>query len=215
MKVDWERFWEKVDVRGPDECWPWTATKNNDGYGRFRLDGRLVQAHRLACEFARGEAGVETCHTCSNPSCCNPNHLYAGTHSSNMFDRGCKGHSRKLTAEQVWAIRAACTAGDKHKDVAAKFGVHVGTISGIVRGITRKEILGLKTTPSRGIKPISLELYREIKCLHLARYNSAQEFLAARRLGESYASIGRRLGFHPEVVRLVCDGRRWKHLTGL
>src|SRR6266567_7092181 len=85
-----ERYWEKVDVRGPDECWPWTASRHPYGYGWFRLDQKtMVQAHRYGLTLALGrpiKPGYESCHTCNNPPCCNPKHLYEGTHQDNAQD---------------------------------------------------------------------------------------------------------------------------------
>lgn len=73
------RFWEKVDQRGPDECWLWTAGRSN-GRGVFQLGrGRPVAAHRMALALGRGGEGVLALGPvkarCGNPLCCNPKHL--------------------------------------------------------------------------------------------------------------------------------------------
>lgn len=84
-----DRFMSKVDVRGNDECWPWTASKNHLGYGKFKHRGTVVNASRIALSVKTGAPlyGLVACHTCDNPTCCNPAHLYAGTQSDNMRDR--------------------------------------------------------------------------------------------------------------------------------
>src|SRR5690606_32428514 len=71
------RFWGKVDVRGPSECWPWKASTWPSGYGQFRMDGRPTGAHRVAYAVTRGDipAGLHVLHRCDNPPCVNPNHL--------------------------------------------------------------------------------------------------------------------------------------------
>lgn len=51
--ADIERFWEKVDVRAPDECWEWQAGKQK-GYGAFGLNGKMVRAHRVAYRIEHG-----------------------------------------------------------------------------------------------------------------------------------------------------------------
>jgi hypothetical protein len=78
-----ERFWEKVDQRGPDECWPWMAHIQTRGYGQFytgTVDGKEVRvpAHRMAWELHMGvpvPKGLVIDHICKNTACCNPHHL--------------------------------------------------------------------------------------------------------------------------------------------
>src|SRR5262245_2521405 len=88
---DIARFWPKVDVRGPDECWPWIAGKGA-GYGSFWLDGRNVTAHRVAFFLANGKwPDPFGCHSCDNHPCCNPAHIFEGTQWDNDMDRVAKG----------------------------------------------------------------------------------------------------------------------------
>lgn len=79
-----ERFWEKVNKT--DECWLWTAGTCKDGYGRFRLDGRVQQAHRVAYELLVGPIpeGLELDHVCRVTACVRPDHLEPVTHQENM-----------------------------------------------------------------------------------------------------------------------------------
>jgi hypothetical protein len=72
------RFWAKVDRRGPDECWPWTAGLNGGGYGNFKIaTGLYGYAHRIAYELKVGPipAGLTLDHLCRNRACANPDHL--------------------------------------------------------------------------------------------------------------------------------------------
>lgn len=93
-----DRFWSKVDKRGPDECWPWTGARSVTGYGMLSVPGLQapVQAHRVACGLATGSVqdGRYVCHSCDNPGCCNPAHLWIGTHRENMHDMHAKGRNR-------------------------------------------------------------------------------------------------------------------------
>ena len=78
-----ELFWQKVDKSG--ECWEWTATKNQEGYGRVKFDGWLQSAHRVAWKLAGRELvkGLVLDHLCHNPSCVRVTHLQQVTYSEN------------------------------------------------------------------------------------------------------------------------------------
>ena len=114
------RFWEKVDKRGPDDCWEWAGGTKGVEYGRIVVAGRTERAHRLSYELHIGPIppGLYVCHRCDNPPCCNPAHLFSGTQSDNindMFRKGREGRRRyskgmkhgraKLTDDQVIEIR--------------------------------------------------------------------------------------------------------------
>lgn len=142
-----ERFWSKVKVGAPDECWPWTpGPAMKSGHGRFRPGGRDVpkmMAHRYAYESKVGfiPSELDVLHSCDNPLCCNPDHLRIGSHAENMRDMKERGRSvrtrgnAKLTADQAAAIRS----NPSHKsqaELAREFGVSKATVSGIMAGHT-------------------------------------------------------------------------------
>ena len=130
-----DRFWPKVDRRGPDECWPWLAgvRRKDEGYGAFYVNGRHKPASRVAYELTFGEVakGLVICHRCDNPGCCNPAHLFVGTNQDNDADRVAKGRqargsrnaASKLTERQVWAIRKLRAIGVKPGRLAWMFGI--------------------------------------------------------------------------------------------
>ena len=84
------RFFVKISTVPTEKgCLEWTAVKIQKGYGLFRLGGRKHLAHRLAYFLATGtDPGNHlVCHSCDNPSCCAPSHLWLGTYSDNALDR--------------------------------------------------------------------------------------------------------------------------------
>lgn len=85
-----DRFWSKVAGIGSDGCWNWTAGTGAGGYGIYKVrPGKTAQAHRLALIEATGgdHPGLQACHACDNPPCCNPAHLSWGTHQDNQDDK--------------------------------------------------------------------------------------------------------------------------------
>ena len=93
------RFWEKVDVGGLDDCWLWKKSVRNDGYGQFCVggrSGRTIAAHRVAYEIENSHVpdGKWVLHKCDNPSCINPKHLFIGTHKDNYDDMRKKGRGK-------------------------------------------------------------------------------------------------------------------------
>lgn len=85
------RFWEKVDKRGPDECWPWRASRYRTGYGRFGVgpaSSRVqTSAHRVAFDLANGPIpeGLVVDHICAVRECVNPRHLQVLTNAANIL----------------------------------------------------------------------------------------------------------------------------------
>lgn len=89
-------LWEWVRRGGENECWLWVGSTRKDGHGQFRLRFRMYGAHRAAWMLTRGAipAGLCVLHTCGEPRCCNPEHLYLGTRVESARLRG----ARKVSA---------------------------------------------------------------------------------------------------------------------
>src|SRR3990167_2290908 len=90
-----KRFWSFVEILSDDECWLWLGGKTGSGYGRFWMNGKNRCSNRVALEIKIGRIpdGLFACHTCDNPSCCNPKHLFCGTPKQNMDDMIRKGRA--------------------------------------------------------------------------------------------------------------------------
>lgn len=135
------RFVEKLK-EGENGCLEWTGKLNADGYGDISIGGRenqtKVRAHRWALGFAMGgvvlPSEIFACHSCDNPACVCPTHLFPGTNQDNMDDMVSKGRSsllvtnRKLTDDQVLEIRQSNEFGTV---LSKRYGVSEGTVSEI------------------------------------------------------------------------------------
>lgn len=155
-----ERYWAKVDVLGPDDCWLWMGANTGSKAGRHGLlwDGtyrpsgrpRFVKAHRLAWTLAYGDPGdLQVLHRCDNPPCQNPRHLVLGSNADNIRDKVERGRCapgddrlgrfrRRLTDEQVAEIRAdgAPRYGDQTR-LGRQYGVSAEQIRRILNGTRR------------------------------------------------------------------------------
>ena len=141
MKEQIDRFSEKVDKRGHEECWEWTGAKGPEGYGRLGVDDVTMPAHRLSWQFFFGDIpkGLQVLHKCDNPSCVNPYHLFLGTQSDNIRDayRKGRGSSQKLSIEKVDQIRVLyLTTTLSQYALAEMFDVDQSNISLICSGKT-------------------------------------------------------------------------------
>lgn len=124
-------------------CWLWDGSISRKGYGHLSRRGRRLLAHRLAYEAFVGpiEGGMHVCHRCDVPACCNPDHLFLGTHADNMADkcakqrqtRGTTQPRAKLTDDGVVKMRAMSAGGMSQRALAAAFGVSQRVVGRIVR----------------------------------------------------------------------------------
>lgn len=151
---DITRFYHKIDVKPPDECWKWMAAHSSDGRGKFTMKrsgkNRCLNAPRVAYFIHSGHDPFpyHVLHKCNNAWCCNPFHLYLGNDADNRSDsaeakthyHGTRHHRAKLTEVDVASIKTELMAGERGYALADRFGVCERTISGIRRGQTWKQV---------------------------------------------------------------------------
>lgn len=134
-----DRFWSNVtcDVG----CWKWNGRSTIEGYGLLKHLGKAILAHRMSYSIHYGSIpdGMCVCHSCDNPSCVNPAHLFVGTIGDNNFDRKVKGRylgewngRAKLTPEQVIEIRSR-PRSESIRSLAKCYGIHEKTLRQILR----------------------------------------------------------------------------------
>lgn len=149
---DVKRFWAHVAKAPDNECWCWQSAVNGDSYGLISINGRAVLTHRLAWIIANGEIpyGLQVLHHCDNPPCCNPSHLWTGTHEDNHRDKIEKGrhahganhalnvshgenhYMAVLTVEKVTDIKARWRKGERAADIAKAHAVSLSCVKGVV-----------------------------------------------------------------------------------
>lgn len=144
-----ERFWSKVSIKSPNECWNYRGYKDRDGYGNFWTRDTYIKAHRFAYELhykCKIPAEKLILHNCDNPSCCNPYHLRIGTQSDNLRDRSIRNkvyskkcmNNAKLTEENVKrAIKLYNTSSYSYAKLGRIFEVSGEVMSRAIRGITK------------------------------------------------------------------------------
>lgn len=125
------RFWSKVKLAKGDACWEWQAFCYPSGHGQFHLNGKDMSAARALWIFEHGELQKDqyVCHTCDNPRCVRPDHLYLGNHQTNMTDvivRKRRSGERHPFAKLNWVTARKIRSELGHrsvKEIAAAYGV--------------------------------------------------------------------------------------------
>lgn len=140
-----QRFLRFV-VKKETGCWEWAGGKDSDGYGSFRgeVGGVLYRrAHRFSIAHYKGihpKDGENVCHTCDNPSCCNPDHLFVGTVADNQKDKWRKNRGKVHYGNSHWStslsdddVRAIRGSNEKQAVLAQKYSISQATVSDIRR----------------------------------------------------------------------------------
>ena len=142
-----EQFWAKTDKSGgPTACWKWHGTHNQAGYGVCCWEGKREIAHRFAYRLTKGpiEKGLWVLHTCDNPGCVNPAHLYQGNAKANARDRlyRMRDHQQKVGPRQVYEVfRLYYDESMNQAEIGTRIGVSNSEVSSILRGRVWRDLV--------------------------------------------------------------------------
>lgn len=206
-----ERFEAKFDRGEPDECWEWKASRIKGGYGLFGAARFERLAHRFSYRIHKGTIaeGMYICHTCDNPPCVNPNHLFAGSQTDNMADAVRKGRmagrgshpGARFSEEDVADMVARYVAGETQDSIARSYGALRAVVAAIVGPRTRCDVNPL-TRRARGLNnrqgKLSDGQVREIRKRH--------------REGESQSALAREFGVSQPTVGAIVHWQTFKYL---
>jgi len=131
-----QRFWSKV--KKTKTCWLWKASTRRDGYGQFKLNGKMVAAHRLSYTITFGNIpnNLQVLHSCDVRNCVKPAHFFLGDNNANIKDRMQKGRSKKLSITDA-ARKQICkkyrAGGVSQMALAKQFGISQTSVCKLVK----------------------------------------------------------------------------------
>ena len=129
-------------------CWLWTGAVDKDGYGKITINYQDHRVHRVVFKLTKGDPGdLPVLHTCDNPPCCRPSHLYLGTHADNARDRderkrgffisGERHPHAQLTDADIALIRQLANEGKSRRELMDRFGISRTHVIGIINRTRR------------------------------------------------------------------------------
>lgn len=208
-----DRFLAYVDKDGPNGCWLWCGS-GNENYGYFWTGSKRVTVQRFSFEFHKRKlrSGEQVRHMCDNSWCVNPEHLEAGTAKQNAADKSIRGRSAyaKVAPDQAKEIYERYNRGEAASRLAQEFGLTANAVALIGTGQTWKA-LG-HTSPLAGLSAVER---RE----RIARRQSPLTAKDVRRIrqraqnGERHKDIAADYGISRSACGGIISRQRWGHVT--
>lgn len=213
-----DRFWAKVDKRGPDDCWVWTGATRAGRYGNIRVGGKygsMLASHRIQLIWCGHNIdGKVTLHSCDNGLCVNPNHLRPGSQLENNQDMMQKNRfiaskaenngNSILTNEQVIEIKNKLSQHKSVKEISIEMNINYQLIWRIASGKSYS-VVGVDIDYEKP-KIQSGEAH------HSAKY-TAEQVANCRTLYRelnSFVEVSKIVGIDSQIVRKLVRGEQWQ-----
>lgn len=196
-------------------CWEWVGGKDKDGYGSFmseHLGQRFQRAHRWSYAYHNNTTipdGMSVCHSCDNPSCVNPDHLWLGSTKENQQDKWSKGRGGMLRGELLPQailtedqVRLILIDPRPSSRIAADYGVSAQTISSIKNRDSWSHINDIQPVKAKRISPrkgVSDKITPEI----------VKDIRSGKLTGKEYSE---KYGITQQTVCDIRKRRSWSHI---
>ena len=199
-----DRIMARVEVNAETGCWVWQGGCNGDGYGQITDDsGTTQKVHRVMYEHsvASIQHGMKICHSCDNPPCCNPAHLFQGTDAENREDARQKGrlpHGERaptavISDSVAIEVIERLMRRESHRSIARLLGIKPSVVHDIHAGRTWRHLTSGRRFPcARPRIKVPADVVRDIR-------RRASE-------GHSYRSIASLLSVGCSTVRRIATG---------
>lgn len=204
------RYWRRVDVRGPDECWPWLGTKTAAGYGNIMVCGKRIYATHIALMLdgrPRVDA-LQALHSCDNPPCQNPAHLRWGTNADNRADSISRGRHARGATHGSKTKPGSWPVGDRHPmHLRPEIRASRETLSAAMKiHAARGDRHSSKTRPECVVRG---------ERQHRAKLTERDipEILRPAHYPGIYTALAKQFGVAPGTIWQVRNGRSWTHIA--
>lgn len=205
-----EEFWERVNILGPDECWPWIGPKHHSGYGVFSYKMKKYIPSRMSWELSNGPIpkGICVCHRCDNRPCVNPSHLFLGTRADNARDMYLKGRQSKIRGDAHHRTKITKELAKEIISLYSSMGCEVVYIANRFKTTV--------TNVYKVLKRFGIAVNRIRGANHCCAKLSEKDVLEIRRRYayglDTTPSLAKKFGVQQCTISRIINRKRWAHL---